>query len=83
MGLTRITAKVIGSTSNLNVVSRRGVGYDHVDLAAPDPAGDRRYRQRDECGLQRLADHKEQSGSILAGERRSQVSIHFAFETWK
>jgi D-3-phosphoglycerate dehydrogenase len=34
VGLTRITAKVIGSAPNLKVVSRRGVGYDHVDLAA-------------------------------------------------
>lgn len=34
MGLTRITAKVIGSAPNLKVVSRRGVGYNHVDLAA-------------------------------------------------
>jgi D-3-phosphoglycerate dehydrogenase / 2-oxoglutarate reductase len=34
VGLTPITAKVIDSAPNLKVVSRRGVGYDNVDLAA-------------------------------------------------
>jgi D-3-phosphoglycerate dehydrogenase / 2-oxoglutarate reductase len=34
VGLTPITAKVIDSARSLKVVSRRGVGYDNVDLAA-------------------------------------------------
>ncbi|MBV9997944.1 MAG: hydroxyacid dehydrogenase [Verrucomicrobia bacterium] len=34
VGLTPITAKVIESAPKLKVVSRRGVGYDNVDLAA-------------------------------------------------
>jgi D-3-phosphoglycerate dehydrogenase len=34
VGLTPITAKVIDSAPCLKVVSRRGVGYDNVDLAA-------------------------------------------------
>jgi D-3-phosphoglycerate dehydrogenase / 2-oxoglutarate reductase len=34
VGLTPITAKVIDSAPKLKVVSRRGVGYDNVDLAA-------------------------------------------------
>jgi D-3-phosphoglycerate dehydrogenase len=34
VGLTPITAKVVDSAPNLKVVSRRGVGYDNVDLAA-------------------------------------------------
>ena len=34
VGLTPITAKVIDAAPNLKVVSRRGVGYDNVDLAA-------------------------------------------------
>ena len=34
VGATRITGKVIDAASGLKVVSRRGVGYDNVDLAA-------------------------------------------------
>lgn len=34
VGLTKITAKVVDSAPELKVVSRRGVGYDNVDLAA-------------------------------------------------
>ncbi|MBV9491353.1 MAG: hydroxyacid dehydrogenase [Verrucomicrobia bacterium] len=34
VGLTRITRKVIDAAPNLKVVSRRGVGYDNVDLEA-------------------------------------------------
>ena len=34
VGLTRITAKIIAAAPRLKVVSRRGVGYDNVDLEA-------------------------------------------------
>ncbi|HEY0791157.1 MAG TPA: hydroxyacid dehydrogenase [Chthoniobacterales bacterium] len=34
VGLTRITPKIIESARRLKVVSRRGVGYDNVDLEA-------------------------------------------------
>jgi D-3-phosphoglycerate dehydrogenase len=34
VGATRITGKIIDAASVLKVVSRRGVGYDNVDLAA-------------------------------------------------
>jgi D-3-phosphoglycerate dehydrogenase len=34
VGATRITGKIIDAASGLKVVSRRGVGYDNVDLAA-------------------------------------------------
>ena len=34
VGATRITGKIIDAASVLKVVSRRGVGYDNIDLAA-------------------------------------------------